>query len=736
MRKLLALWAALFVAAHIPYLPPSLGDPDSINFALAVREFDVAASQPHPPGYALFVGLARLATAGLASAGDPLNAPHGLALVNVIGGALALCAIFALARVLEYAPRRALAAAMVASTIPLFWFTAARPLSDLLALALAVSAQACLARAWHAGGRWHAGAGALLAGAAAGVGPLTSVLTAPLVVAVLVTRPLAAHTRTLVLAGLAAGLATWIAPVVIDAGAGPAMAAMAAYAGDAARGAAIPAAAISPGWILASFYETFVDPFGHPVLAAVVLAGAAIGVLVAAVREPVVLKTLALAYAPYVVMLLLLQDPLAHRHGVPIAVPLALLFAVPFAYVSARSVLPAAAGVATAGLFVAMPAAHAYASGESPGIALIRDLHRLPRVQETVLAMHRRVAVDLERYQAWEPIPPMRTLPSPVDYEWFELVKLWQGGYDGPIWFLADPARTDLRLIDPQRRSLMRQYGWDTRDMPYVGGARPGRVDWYFIQRPGWFLGRGWALSPEIGGLSRRDMMEPGQQPAVAWVRRRESPVTMALGGRHLGAESDPPIVVRVSVDGVTVDEWPVAPGPFLFMRPVLPEEMAGAETYARLEISATWAGSGPAPISLEQFDLQSIDGAMVAYDQGWWEPEYDARTGQAWRWTSREATLWLYNPGRDLTLSIAGEGPGRYYSGETEMIALAGERELARLTLDGDFTHTITVPAEALSVARGRVTLRFSQSHTPSQISGTPDRRELGVRIYDVRVH
>ena len=94
--------------------------------------------------------------------------------------------------------------------------------------------------------------------------------------------------------------------------------------------------------------------------------------------------------------------------------------------------------------------------------------------------------------------------------------------------------------------------------------------------------------------------------------------------------------IVRVSVDGTQVDEWPVAPGAFLFMRPVLPEEMQGDATYAQLQISATWAGSGPAPISLEQFDLQSNDGAMVAYDQGWWEPEHDPRTGRAWRCSGR----------------------------------------------------------------------------------------------------
>ena len=735
MRKLLVLWAAIFLAAHLPYLPPTLGDLDSINFALAVREFDVAAAQPHAPGYPLYVGLARLATAGLFAAGDPRNAPHALSLVNLLGAVLALVAVFGLARALEYPPRRALAAAIVTGTIPLYWFSAVRPLSDLLALALATGAHAFLARAWLKGGRWHAAAGALLAGAAAGFGFLTAALTLPLFAAVMLTRG-ERYSRLLAATGFAAGIASWIAPLVLDAGAAATWRMFGEYARASIGTADTLASAPSLSRALAALSETFVDPFGHPALAVVVLGAAAVGALVAIAREPNVIKTLAIAYLPYAVLLLLLQDTLVARLSVPLMVPIAMLFIVPFAYVSTRAVLPAAAGAAAAGLFIVMPATQTYAAAESPGIALVRDLHRLPRVRETVLAMHRRVADDLVRRHAWEPIPPMRTLPSPVDYEWYELAKLWQEGYDGPIWFLADPARTDLRLIDPQQRTLLREYGWASREMPYLRDARPDHIEWHFIQRPGWFLGRGWALSPEIGGLTLRDMMAPGQQPAVAWVRRRDVPVTMALGGRHLGAPTDPPLVLRVSVDGRQVDEWPIAPGPFLFMRPVLPEELAGDETYARLELSATWAGQGPAPISLEQFDFQSIDGAMVAFDQGWWEPEYDRRTGQTWRWTSREATLWLYNPGRDLTLSISGEGPGRYYSSGTEMTVLAGERELGRFRLHGDFTETITIPVEPLSVARGRVTLRFSQSHIPNQLSGSPDKRELGVRIYDVKVH
>jgi ABC-type antimicrobial peptide transport system permease subunit len=65
--------------------------------------------------------------------------------------------------------------------------------------------------------------------------------------------------------------------------------------------------------------------------------------------------------------------------------------------------------------------------------------------------MHTRIATDLQRHRSWEAIPPMRTLPATAGFEWLELVNLWKDGYEGPIWFLADPRRTDLRQIDPQQ---------------------------------------------------------------------------------------------------------------------------------------------------------------------------------------------------------------------------------------------------------------------------------------------
>ena len=60
--------AIVFFAFHLPYLPASLEDLDSINFALGIRRFDVAAHQPHPPGYPVFIALGKVSTSVLRAA--------------------------------------------------------------------------------------------------------------------------------------------------------------------------------------------------------------------------------------------------------------------------------------------------------------------------------------------------------------------------------------------------------------------------------------------------------------------------------------------------------------------------------------------------------------------------------------------------------------------------------------------------------------------------------------------
>src|SRR6476646_336192 len=82
--------ALLFLALHLPYLPKSLEDLDSINFALGVRQFDVAHHQPHPPGYPVFIALGKLVHAAVP------DEARALTLLSIVAGALGAVAMAAL----------------------------------------------------------------------------------------------------------------------------------------------------------------------------------------------------------------------------------------------------------------------------------------------------------------------------------------------------------------------------------------------------------------------------------------------------------------------------------------------------------------------------------------------------------------------------------------------------------------------------------------------------------------
>src|SRR6188474_3661952 len=90
------LIALLYLAAHLPFLAPSLEDIDSINFALGLRHFDPALHQPHPPGYPLYIGLGHLSLAALSWLAPSLPALRveavALAVWSLAGGALAIVA--------------------------------------------------------------------------------------------------------------------------------------------------------------------------------------------------------------------------------------------------------------------------------------------------------------------------------------------------------------------------------------------------------------------------------------------------------------------------------------------------------------------------------------------------------------------------------------------------------------------------------------------------------------------
>ena len=140
MRLSLVGISLLFALAHLRALPQTLEDIDSINFALGVERFDVAAHRPHPPGSPLFIAAARLSTAAVGAVRTSWDrdrrAAAGLAVIGLIAGTLAAWVFAQFWIALGLPPIPAVAAAILAVASPLFWFTAARPMTDVPALSM------------------------------------------------------------------------------------------------------------------------------------------------------------------------------------------------------------------------------------------------------------------------------------------------------------------------------------------------------------------------------------------------------------------------------------------------------------------------------------------------------------------------------------------------------------------------------------------------------------------------
>jgi hypothetical protein len=250
-------------------------------------------------------------------------------------------------------------------------------------------------------------------------------------------------------------------------------------------------------------------------------------------------------------------------------------------------------------------------------------------------------------------------------------------------------------------------------------------------------LDRGWALSAEIAGVTARDGLGPHRKPSVAWVRTRGDGATLLIGGRHLGAAGDPAARVTAVLNGAALDAAEVKPGFFFRVIELPAGSLRGDAGYSALTVEAAAADGSTQkiPVALEQFDLQSTGVPMIGVEDGWYEPEYDPRTARAWRWSSERSVLWVRPVGRDVTLTLSGESPLRYYEAAPAVIVSIAGREIARFNPSDDFTQEIVLPASALTAARGEVVITSDKFFVPAERDGSPDRRRLAVKIYSYRV-
>jgi hypothetical protein len=734
------LIAAAYLAAHLPSLAPSLEDIDSINFALGLRDFDPARHQPHPPGSPVYIAMGRALLAIVSGVGSTLSQTAAEALTLSLWSALAgAVALLAAARVFRASapsdPGGATWGIALLAACPLFWLSGLRPMSDLPGLATALVAQALILEG--RGDRRRLVQGAIVAGLAAGIRVQTVWLTVPVLALALVrqrgaglvwivTRPVAA----LAVAGL-----VWAVPLVADSGG------FQGYLRALGTQAAEDFAWVNMLWLeptprrLAfALYETFVLPWGSVPLAALVAVSAAVGAIVAAARDRAGLAVLALAFGPYAAFHLLLQETITVRYALP-TLPLVAWLAARGFSAAGRFAPLVAAPVLLASFIVSVPAGLAYGADEHPEFLAIDAAKERARAEPP--------AAMFSHYSLWRALqadPGALPLVEPRrQYEWLGPVEYWKGGGAGPVWFLADPRRTDLALIDPAALQDVSRFPWAVAGRPELGGSRPLGADWYRIAAPGWFAGEGWALTPETGGLAQATAAGPDHRPIEAWVRRQSSPLHLVVGGRHLGDPGDPAADFELALDGMVRDRWTLTFEDRNFLRFLdLPEGLVPGPGYSRLTIAARSAGGDTrrAVVGVRQFDIQPADRMLFGFGEGWHEEELDPMTGQRWRWTSERSLLRIKGAIGAVRISLKGESPLRYFNAPPTVRVTAAGKVLAQFRPDDDFDWTVTVPGDELARAAGAIAIETDPVYLPGPAEGTADERHLGLRVYELRVH
>jgi hypothetical protein len=721
--------AALFLALHLPFLPPSLEDLDSINFALGIRDYDVSLHQPHPPGYPLFIAGAKLLHA------TRLSEVHALSLLSVIAGALCVLALMKLFAVLDEHRLDSTAtwlAVVLVVVCPLFWFTAARPLSDMTGLAASIGIQALLLGAASLTGLI---AGAFLAAFAAGIRSQVVWLTLPLLVFVIATGSIArrrgrARTATIAVLAYAAGGLAWAIPLVIVSG-GPAAYLRVFYSQGAEDLSGVAMLATTPTLhqLITAFQYHFVAPWGTWPIAAAALLLAAAGFVLLALRDHRTLLLLAIAFGPYLAFDLLFQETITTRYALPLVVPIGYLG------VRGAAALPRALAVVVV-LAIVIPSAYfsdrtmyGFSTMEAPAFRLVGDMQAAAHPEGAVLpttpvlAMHRREYFDFRRVFQWagDRLPQFaERLPTPPKHEWLEVVKYWNRGGNEPVWFVADPLRSDLALFKYQSRPVFYRWPFSAKDL--IGGARPSEMDWHVIESPDWYLGEGWAMTPETAGTAREDRKGPGYAPISGWIRRRPGAVTLMVGGRNL-ADGGPAATLQVAVDGATVLDEAIAPG--FFLRLVDLPSIAGSGRYATVTVTA----DSP-QLAVEQFDAQPQDRLIYGFGDGWNEQEYNPSTGVLWRWSTARSTIRARPAGHGLALTLRGEIEAASTSTVTVKV---GDATAATFEVGKTFSRTVLIPRNLLTRAEAAIVIESSAHYVPAETRWrSQDRRTLGLKLFE----
>ncbi len=129
-----------------------------------------------------------------------------------------------------------------------------------------------------------------------------------------------------------------------------------------------------------------------------------------------------------------------------------------------------------------------------------------------------------------------------------------------------------------------------------------------------------------------------------------------------------------------------------------------------------------------------------VVYEEGWYAREFvpGQPDGDIWRWSMQEAFCKLENPRRAAAIYLEAQAPVELLkTGQLVTIEMDGS-PLASFEVTGEerFLRKFPVPGEVLGEQPFLdMTLRVGEAVVPSEIDGSGDERQLGLKVFNLAI-
>jgi len=126
-HKEIIIFSLIMLVVYLSTMSCSFDDEDSILFLKGMRDYNVAEYRPHPPGYPVYIFLAKISNFVIK---DELLA---MTTLSAICGALSLLVFYFL--ILEMFDKKiALMSTMIMAVTPMFWLNSLQAMSDMVGL--------------------------------------------------------------------------------------------------------------------------------------------------------------------------------------------------------------------------------------------------------------------------------------------------------------------------------------------------------------------------------------------------------------------------------------------------------------------------------------------------------------------------------------------------------------------------------------------------------------------------